>query len=161
MVQLTALQAWLSKNDDKYPKRRSSDEEETKHANFIKKMRQAQQRNELSALRKQRLETLPHWQWQQTQCEKRFSDVCPKCKQNIQFDKANTPDLNNEHDDGEGGKCRFRGAVVDGKIQANVPKTDEKRCFKCTLMKARPEYHEDQWNKTGKNANRRTCKTCE
>ena len=91
----------------------------------------------------------------------KFSDVCPKCKQNIQFDKANTPDLDNEHDDGEGGKCRFRGAVVEGKIQANVPKTDEKRCFKCTLMKARPEYHEDQWNKTGENANRRKCKTCQ
>ena len=183
-------------------------------------MRQAQQKNELSALRKQRLETLPHWLWQQTHCEKRFaddcpnckqniqfdtanirnlnnehdngqggkcrfqgavvdgkiqanvaktakkkcfkfSDICPKCNQNIQFDKANTPDLDNEHDDGEGGKCRFRGAVVDGKIQANLPKTDEKRCFNCTLMKARAEFHEDQWNKTGKNANRRKCKTCQ
>ena len=35
MAQFTALQTWLSKNDDKYPKRRSSDEEETKLANFI------------------------------------------------------------------------------------------------------------------------------
>ena len=37
MAQFTALQTWLCKNDDKYPKRRSSDEEETKLANFIKK----------------------------------------------------------------------------------------------------------------------------
>ena len=92
MAQFTALQTWLCKNDDKYPKRRSSDEEETKLANFMHRVRRARQANELSALRKERLETLPHWQWQQTQCEKRFSDVCPKCKQKVQFDKANTPD---------------------------------------------------------------------
>ena len=101
------------------------------------------------------LEAIPGWKRAaERDNTKQFSDICPKCKRYIHFDKANTQDLDNEHDDGKGSKCRFRGAVVDGKIQANVAKTETKKCFKCAVMKARMEHHEEQWNKTGKNGNR-------
>ena len=115
----------------------------------------------MTADRKALLEAIPRWTWDTDKdTTRQYSDTCPKCKRNINFHTANTQDLDNVHDDGKGGKCRFRGAVIDGKIQANVAKTETKKCFKCGALKARMEYHADQWNKTGKNANRRTCKTC-
>ena len=92
---------------------------------------------------------------------KQFSDECPRCKQTIHFDKADAQDLDNEHDDGKGGKCRFRGAVVGGRIQANGTKVATKKCFKCGTSKTETEYATDEWNKSGKNANRRKCKICE
>ena len=90
----------------------------------------------------------------------KYSDSCPSCKQTIYFTKANADDLNHEHSNGKGDKCRFRGKVVDGKINANMVKTATKKCFKCGNSKAEEKYHKDEWNKVGKNANRRKCKQC-
>ena len=52
-------------------------QEETKLAKFMNRIRTAQQANELSALRKQRLETLPHWQWQHN------VDICAICEEKV------------------------------------------------------------------------------
>ena len=56
---------------------------------------------------------------EEKETRKTYSDVCPRCKCTIKFDEADTKSLDHTHDDGKGGKCRFRGVVAAGKIQAN------------------------------------------
>ena len=65
------------------------------------------------------METLPHWQWQKD-ATKMFSDICPNCKCTIEFNEADSKDLDNTHDNGKGGKCRFRGVVQAGKFVVNL-----------------------------------------
>ena len=117
--------------------------------------------NNLSSSRIQEMENLPSWQWQAELRTKKISDTCPKCKQIIEFDQANAKDLNNEHDNGKGGTCRFRGAVVEGKIQQNIDEVFTKKCSKCREEKIEGEHHENEWKKSGAHANRRKCKKCQ
>ena len=117
-----------------YPKQHSSDEQERQLAEFMNNIRKQKSANNLSSSRIQEIENLPSWQWQANLCTKQFSDTCPKCKQIIEFDQANAKDLDNEHDNGKGGTCRFRGAVVEGKIQQNIDKRTKRfsdTCPKC------------------------------
>ena len=100
------------------------------------------------------LEAIPGWTGDT------FSDTCPKCKQQITFKSAAVNDFRHEHNDGAGGTCKFRGQIVDGKIQTKASTSDKKKCQVCEKLKPEAEYGTDQWNKSGKHANRRKCLKC-
>ena len=112
-------------------------------ATFMNNIRKQKNANNLSSSRIREIENLPSWQWQPNLRTKRFSDTCPK-----------------KHDNGKGGTCRFRGAVVEDKIQQNIDKVFTKKCSKCREEKIEGEYHENEWKKSGPHANRRKCKKC-
>ena len=106
------------------PSHHSTDLEEKRLGEWIKNQRAEAKhcgQNQAVVQRKALLEAITGWTWEQDEgVTKQYSDTCPRCKQIIHFDKADAQDLDHEHDNGEGGKCRFRGSVVSGRIQANL-----------------------------------------
>ena len=74
--------------------------------------------------------------------------------------RANGQRIHHEHDDGKGGKCRFQGRVVDGKLRANSDNAVTKKCVSCKRQKVQEEYRENEWNKRGPHASRRKCNQC-
>ena len=106
------------------PSRYSADPKEKKMGVWIMHQRAAAKHSKdrkLDAERRALLEAVRGWTWaQEKDTPKQFSDTCPNCKYTIAFDKADTKDLDHEHDDRTDGKCRNGGVVVVGKIQAHL-----------------------------------------
>jgi len=61
-----------------------------------------------------------------------------------------------QHNKSVHGKQQCDKCVSSKTMQADT----KKRCFKCKDEKTEAEYTEEQWNLTGKNANRRKCCKC-
>ena len=105
--------------------------------------------------RKALLEAVAGWTWQ-AKVEKQYSDKCPKCNKVIEFATANTQDLSHEHDDGKGGTCRFRGIVIEGKIQANLRRNPWQCTGSCGRALSKNNFSAKMQNrKEGK-----VCKEC-
>ena len=142
------------------PSQHSSHPREKRLGVWIKSPRAAAKHSKdrkLDAQRRPLLEAVRGWTWQQEKgAPKQFSDTRPNCKLTIKYDKSDTKDLNHEHDDGKGGKCRFRGVVIAGKIQANVRRNPWVCTGLCGQALSRNDFSAKMQNrKDGK-----VCKRC-
>ena len=141
------------------PSRYSSDPQEKNMGVWIMNQRAAAKQSndrKLTAERMALLEGMSGWTWEhESDTWKQFSDTCPNCKRTIEFDRADTKNLNHEHDDGKGGTCRFQGVVVAGRIQANLRRNPWQCTGSCGRALTKNDFSAKMQNRKDK-----VCKDC-